>query len=68
MQFFKSQRSLESKTYIYMAPPPTDPEIIPSIYSIELREDQEVEWHWTHLPDGNAVVTGYKIREKNREN
>jgi hypothetical protein len=43
------------------APPPSDPSIIPSIYCIELDEDQEVEWHWLELPDGNRVVTDYKI-------
>jgi hypothetical protein len=48
-------------TYIEKAPPPTDPSIIPSIYSIELQVNQKVEWLWIELPDGNRVVTGYKI-------
>jgi hypothetical protein len=34
----------KSNTYTVQAPPPTDPLILPSIYSIELRNDQEVEW------------------------
>jgi hypothetical protein len=48
-------------TYIEKAPPPSDPSIIPSIYAIELQNNQKVEWVWTQLPDGNRVVTGYKI-------
>lgn len=51
----------KSNTYVLQAPPPTDPSLPTSIYSIELRNDQEVRWQWTELPDGNRVVTGYKI-------
>jgi hypothetical protein len=51
-------------TYIEKAPPPTDDSIIPSIYWIELPINQKVEWVWTDLPDGNRVVTGYKIISK----
>ncbi len=43
------------------APPPTDPAIPPSIYGIEVNADQTVEWEWLKLPDGNRVVTSYKI-------
>jgi hypothetical protein len=55
----------KKNTYICYAPSPTDPAIIPSIYYIELKGDLEVEWVWTHLPDGNQVVTGYKLINKN---
>jgi hypothetical protein len=51
----------QKNTYIVHAPPPTDPDIIPSIYWIEVAKDIVVEWLWTHLPDGNRVVTGYKL-------
>ena len=51
----------KSQTYIVQAPPPSDPSLIPSIYWIELRDDQEVEWQWTELPDGTRVVTGYRL-------
>jgi hypothetical protein len=46
---------------IVMTPLPSDPSIIPSIYCIELDCDEEVEWHWLELPNGNRVVTDYKI-------
>jgi hypothetical protein len=54
----------KSNTYVLQAPPPTEPSIPPSIYWIELRNDQEVEWQWTNFPDGNGVVTGYKIIQR----
>lgn len=50
-----------NQTYVEMAPPPTDPSIPPSIYWIELRFDQVVEWRWMELPDGNRVVTDFKV-------
>jgi hypothetical protein len=53
-----------SKKHIVYAPPPTDPSLEPSIYWIEVPGDQAVEWQWTRLPDGNGVVTGYKLIEK----
>jgi hypothetical protein len=55
------QKKWSNKTKIVIAPPPTDLQICPSIYSIEVREGLAVQWLWTHLPDGNRVVTGYKL-------
>lgn len=51
----------DRETHIIQAPLPTDSSILPSIYWIELALDQAVEWLWTVLPDGNRVVTGYKV-------
>jgi hypothetical protein len=56
--------SKDRETYIIHAPPPTDSAIMPSIYWIELAIDQAVEWLWTVLPDGNRVVTGYRVIPK----
>jgi hypothetical protein len=50
-----------TKTRFVEAPSPTAPYIIPSIYGIELHEDEEVEWCWLDLPDGNRVVIDCKI-------
>jgi hypothetical protein len=47
------------------APHPTATYIIPSIYGIELQEDEEVEWCWLDLPDGNRVVIDCKIYCRN---
>jgi hypothetical protein len=46
---------------VVRTPPPSDPSIIPSIYCIVLKQDEEVEWQWLELPDGKRVVTNYKI-------
>ena len=31
------------------------------VISVELNADEEVEWLWTHYPNGQSVVTGYEI-------
>jgi hypothetical protein len=36
----------------------------PGVLSVELEEDEDVQWHWTHYPDGTSVVTGYTIIRK----
>jgi hypothetical protein len=50
----------QKKTRVCHAPLPTHPALAPSIYSIEIEENLEVEWLWTHFPDG-GVVTGYRL-------
>ena len=38
---------------------------IPStVISVELNENEEVEWIWTTYPNGLRVVTGYNIIQK----
>ena len=38
---------------------------IPStVISVELNENEEVEWIWTTYQNGQRVVTGYKIIQK----
>ncbi len=34
------------------------------VISVELNDDEEVVWRWTHYPDGTSAVTGYEIIEK----
>jgi hypothetical protein len=55
------QQRTRSSTRVIYPPLPTDPAIFPSIFSLEIREELEVEWQWTHFPDGNGVVTGYRL-------
>ncbi|MDJ0570000.1 MAG: hypothetical protein QNJ53_13270 [Pleurocapsa sp. MO_192.B19] len=50
----------KQKKIVY-APSPSDSSLFTSIYSIEIDKDEEVEWQWLELPDGNRVVTNYKI-------
>jgi hypothetical protein len=33
----------------------------PAVLTVELEEDEEVHWHWTHFVDGHSIVTGYTI-------
>lgn len=50
-----------SSVRVIYAPPPTDSSIPPSIFSIQIKDDEDVEWYWTQLPDGNQVVTNYQL-------
>ena len=36
----------------------------PAVISVELNEDEDVEWTWTHTADGKSVVTGYIITKR----
>ncbi len=54
---------IRQKKTVY-APAPTASYLFSSIYSIEINEDEEVEWQWLELADGNRVVTNYKILSK----
>jgi hypothetical protein len=36
----------------------------PAVISVELEEDEDVEWIWTHTADGKSVVTGYIITKR----
>ena len=36
----------------------------PAILSVDLDEDGDVEWTWTHTSDGKSVVTGYTITKR----
>ncbi len=57
----KSINSQAKQKKVVYAPFPTDSSLFTSIYSIEIDEDEEVEWQWLELPDGNRVVINYKI-------
>ncbi|MEQ8970489.1 MAG: hypothetical protein RIE73_08845 [Coleofasciculus sp. C1-SOL-03] len=50
-----------SSVRVIYAPPPTDSSIPASIFSIQIKDDEDVEWYWTQLPDGNRVVTNYQL-------
>ncbi|MDJ0620378.1 MAG: hypothetical protein QNJ63_27175 [Calothrix sp. MO_192.B10] len=56
------------RTKVVYPPDPTDSSLLTSIYSIEIEENEEVEWQWLELPDGNKVVTNYKIISQPEKN
>jgi hypothetical protein len=37
------------------------------VLSVELNENEEIIWQWTHRPDGTSAVTGYEIVKKTEE-
>lgn len=61
------QANTQARTRTVRAPLPTDPSIPPSIFSIEVSEEVEVEWQWLELPDGNRVAIDYCIIERSFE-
>lgn len=34
------------------------------VINVELADDEDVRWRWTHYPDGTSAVTGYEIIRK----
>jgi len=36
----------------------------PEVIDVELGEDEEVRWIWTHTAEGESFVTGYEIVKK----
>jgi hypothetical protein len=34
------------------------------VISVELSDDEDMRWQWTHYPDGTSAVTGYEIIKK----
>jgi hypothetical protein len=37
------------------------------VFNVELGDNEEVEWVWTHYANGQSVVTGYQIINKDSE-
>jgi hypothetical protein len=37
------------------------------VLSVEVAEDEDVVWHWTHRPDGTSFISGYEIVKKERK-
>lgn len=33
----------------------------PALVSVQVDENEDVEWQWTHFADGRSVVTRYRI-------
>jgi hypothetical protein len=39
-----------------------------AVFNVELGDKEDVEWFWTHNANGQSMVTGYKILNKDSEN
>ena len=46
------------------APQPHGPLPPNRVVRVDLAEDEEVEWTWSTLPNGERYVSGYSIRKK----
>ena len=55
------------KKRIVQAPSSGGSEAPGQVLSVELNENEEVVWQWTHRPDGTSAVTGYEIVKKTEE-
>lgn len=62
--------SRENQNRIVTAPLPslildsTTNNIPSAVISVELNENEEVEWIWTIYPNGQKIVTGYNVIQK----
>lgn len=56
-----TNNNVSSKQKQFVAPLPSDSSIIPSIYSVTVKEHESVKWQWLEFPDGNRVVIDYEI-------
>ncbi|HEU0178052.1 MAG TPA: hypothetical protein VFV58_27635 [Blastocatellia bacterium] len=52
---------------IVQAPSSDSSDLPGQVLSVELSEDEEVIWQWTHRPDGTSLVTGYEVVKKTEE-
>ncbi|MGE0132334.1 MAG: hypothetical protein AB7U82_29985 [Blastocatellales bacterium] len=57
----------EKKKRLVVAPQAGRADSSGQIISVELNEDEDVSWQWTHYPDGTSAVTGYEIVKKTEE-
>jgi len=49
---------------VVMAPEAGSEDKSAQVISVEMADDEEVSWRWTHYPDGTSAVTGYEIIKK----
>ncbi|MDQ5854382.1 MAG: hypothetical protein M3380_20395 [Chloroflexota bacterium] len=56
----------KTKRTVY-APQPHNAPPSPQVISVELDEDEDVHWQWTHFADGRSAVTGYTIVKKGEQ-
>lgn len=62
----QSERQAPEKRTVY-APQPNDAQQAPAVISVELAEDEDVQWQWTHYTDGRSAVTGYTIVKQDEQ-
>jgi hypothetical protein len=54
----------EQKTKTVLAPSSGSADSPAQIISVQIHDDEEVLWQWTHYPNGISAVTGYEVIKK----
>ena len=54
----------EQPTKTILAPHVGSADSSAQVINVQVGEDEEVRWQWTHRPDGTSAVTGYEIVKK----
>jgi hypothetical protein len=54
----------EEKRYFVQPPVMNITQSASSVFNVELKENEDVEWMWMHYPNGQSVITGYNIINK----
>ena len=62
----RNEQQEPQKRTVY-APQPNDAQQAPAVISVELAEDEDVQWQWTHYTDGHSAVTGYTIVKREQQ-
>jgi len=52
------------ETYAVFAPENSNACISGALISVNVQIDEDVNWVWTHLPNGQSAVTGYQVIKK----
>ena len=55
-----SQKTIVLPTHL------TFPVLSGTMLQVKLAEGETVEWQWTHLSNGQSMITGYNIIKKRR--
>jgi hypothetical protein len=62
MSSVPSSSAASSPKRTVVAPPG---EVAPgAVLSVELAEDEQVQWQWSHGTDGQSRITGYQISKR----
>ena len=54
----------QEKKRVVIAPQVGGSDKSAQVISVDLSEDEDVLWKWTHYPDGTSAVTGYELIKK----
>lgn len=60
----KPNNAKTSQKTIVLPPQLTVPILSGTMLQVELAEGETVEWQWTHLSNGQSIITGYNIIKK----